>query len=124
NAWLGSDGKVTVQVMAKDWPAAQKLLDAYLDKKSIAGQAAAYRATRDRLPREATVISLQDTAAALAQAGGPFAALAPKPGEDGERAYLGVAIMLKPGTVGMDLWVPAKFVAEMRKMIQAAMGGP
>ena len=59
-AWLGADGKQVVQVTAKDWDAAEKLLDQYYKGQNTAGDDKAFVTARKELPAEATVVELVD----------------------------------------------------------------
>src|SRR5262249_9879444 len=47
--WVGTDGKVVVRLTAKDWPAARKLLDSYLDGTGGGGAAAGFKPARQNL---------------------------------------------------------------------------
>jgi hypothetical protein len=58
--WFGTDGKVAVQVTAKDWASAEKILDAYFKGGKNVGALEAYRNIRKDLPAEATMLFLAD----------------------------------------------------------------
>ena len=55
--WFGSDGKTFVQVTAKDWASAQKLLDGYLEGKSTIGGQPTFRDARKPLGWETSPIA-------------------------------------------------------------------
>src|SRR5437899_8509748 len=54
--WIGTDGKVVVNLTAKDWTAAQKLLDDYLDAKTGVGADEGFQVARKNLPAESSLI--------------------------------------------------------------------
>ena len=58
--WFGTDGKRVVTVTAKDWDAAVKELDAYLDGTATLEKQPAYALTRKQLPAETTMLTLSD----------------------------------------------------------------
>lgn len=115
--WVGTDGKVLVQIVAKDWDAAKGLLDAYLDGQGGVGGEAGFRVTRKNLPADATLMYLLETgqvlaalveqvkAAGAALPGGlpPLGAVKPV---KGEATYLGIAVTLKPRVASFDAFVP------------------
>lgn len=132
--WFGSDGKSFVQITAKDWEAAQDFLNQYLDGKKAIKNQKAYQETRTQLPTEATFISLVDALPYCQSMGNyflstlkavplpfpiPFATL---PAVKGEPAYWGFAVTLDSGYGGLDTWIPASSVKEVRKLVEAAMG--
>jgi len=131
NIWFGTDGKVFVQLIAKDWDNAKKYLDAYLDGTSTVGKQKAFLDARKQLPEETTSLSLLDGPvavkamvelgfAAMKEATGglipPFPLPEIKPPKPG-LSYLGGAVTLKPKSGGFDFWVPASTIQEVKKMI-------
>src|SRR5262249_39179029 len=60
NYWFGTDGKVVVQVIAKDWKAAEKLLDQYFTGKDTVGAVQAFADARKEMPADATMLVLVD----------------------------------------------------------------
>jgi hypothetical protein len=59
--WIGTDGgKLVLQVAAKDWATAKKLIDGTYTETGNAGSVAAYRDVRKELPAEANVVALVD----------------------------------------------------------------
>jgi hypothetical protein len=132
--WFGTDGKSYVQITAKDWEAAQEYLNQYLDGKTAIKNQKAYQETRKKLPSEATLISLLD-ALPYCQAMGNYVLSTLKalplpinipvqalPAVKGNPAYLGMAVTLESGYGGLDFWLPASAVVEVRKLVEAAMG--
>jgi hypothetical protein len=133
--WFGTDGKSYVQISAKDWGTAKGYLDQYLEGKSAIKDQKAYQETRKQLPAEATMIGLVDSLPYAQKMGEYLSALlkamptvpfpVPKlPAEvKGNPAYLGMAVTLESGSGGLDFWLPATAVAEVRKLVEAAMKG-
>jgi hypothetical protein len=127
--WFGSDGKRFVQVASKDWGAARKLLDSYLDGKETIGDDEAFRAVQKQLPEEASQVVVVEVGESLVTFGGYMKsvveALPGFPGADlpdlkpvkGEPQFVGLAVVLKPGSVGASAVVPAGAVATARKVL-------
>jgi len=123
NSWIGTDGKEIVQVMAKDWKSAEKLLDQYFKGADTAGADKAFAAVRKELPPEATflmqidavqyVAVILDFVKPLIEASAPpLAAKFPKPIK-GTPAYLGVAVTLTPERGGFDFFVSSDAVKQI-----------
>src|SRR5207245_2130148 len=103
-----------VQVEAKDWKAAEKILREYLDQKTTVGaKEKSFGQARQRLPGKATLVSLLSVPRAVAgfmqyagvimqSLGGP--APGPLPKGQGEEAYVGVSLTLQSGSASFDLW--------------------
>ncbi len=132
NSWFGTDGKVYVSVTAKDWPAAQQLLGAYLDRKDTLGKRQTYQEARQNLPAETTLLSLLDIpqfVQAMAGAFGPIMQAQGLPVQIPElkapkgRSLFGFALTLRPEVISFDLWVPVTTVSEVKKMFEQATGG-
>ena len=116
--WFGTDGKRYVQVSGKDWDAARKLLDAYLDGKETVGSDEAFQAVRKQLPAEASQVVIADVGRMLGSFGDYMKAIVEalpafpglnlselKPAR-GEPTYAGVAVVLKSGSVGVTVAIP------------------
>jgi hypothetical protein len=127
-SWFGTDGKVYVQVAAKDWESARSHLDQFLDGKNAIGQEKAFQEARKQLPAEATILGVIDAPVygqmiteimqvALKGQGIPF----PIPTLKAEKgkSYFGMAVTLRPQHGSMDFWLPASAVQEFRKMVEA-----
>jgi hypothetical protein len=127
--WLGTDGKTVLQLAAHEWADAKALAEAYLSKAAPLARDEAYQFTRKQLPAEATMLVILDTAqtahslygvlqgAAGAVPGFPKAvpdAKAPA----GKPAYVGFALVLRPGHGGFELFVPAAAVDPVRKLVE------
>ncbi|OWK36592.1 hypothetical protein [Fimbriiglobus ruber] len=131
--WFGTDGKRFVQVVAKDWEAAKKLLDEYTAGKSEVKGEAAFEAARKQLPAAASQVVLAEVGQTIATFGsfakGIVAAMPGFPGANvpdikplkgAAPVYAGVALVLNPGAAGFNVFVPAEAVAIGRKMIVPA----
>jgi hypothetical protein len=125
NIWFGTDGKTYVQVMAKDWSAARKILDAYREGKSKVGDEKAFTAARGHLPQDVTVVGLIDVpryAEVIVEAvkpmlrgmGVPFNL--PSAAVKGKTTYLALDAVLRPGHGSFDLWLPGAAANEVYKM--------
>jgi hypothetical protein len=129
NLWFGTDGKVMVQVVAKDWPAAQKLLDSHQKGEDTVGQSQAYKDALKHLPGHNSLVALADVPqysevmvksfAAMLQAT-PFPFPIPpgidKPAVKPKTTYLGVGFTLESGRGSFDLWLSAASVNDVYKM--------
>ena len=127
--WLGTDGKVVVQLTAKDWDTAKKLLEDYLSGKGGVGSDAGFQLARKNLPPEASLLYMLETsqvvtmlaeqAKAMGQAipGGVFPQIGNVKPVKGDATYIGIALTLKPQTATFDLFVPGTAMNVMTKMI-------
>lgn len=127
--WLGTDGKVVVQLTAKDWDTAKKLLEDYLSGKGGVGSDAGFQLARKNLPPEASLLYMFETsqvvtmlaeqAKAMGQAipGGVFPQIGNVKPVKGDATYIGIALTLKPQTATFDLFVPGTAMNVMTKMI-------
>jgi hypothetical protein len=124
--WLGTDGKTVLQLAAREWADAKGLAEAWLSRSAPLAKDEAYQFTRKQLPPEATMLVMLDTAQTVyslysvfqgAAAGlpkGPPEAGAPA----GKPAYLGLAVVLRPGHGRFELFVPAAAVDPVRKLVE------
>jgi hypothetical protein len=127
--WFGTDGKRYVQVSGKDWDAARRLLDAYLDGKESIESDEAFQAVRKQLPAEANQVIVTEVGRTLGSFGEYMKAIVDAlpafPGLDlaelkparGEPTYAGVAVVLKPGSVGATVAVPSAAVKAGRAVL-------
>jgi hypothetical protein len=115
NFWIGTDGKVFVQVIAQDWPAAEKILDQYFKGQNTVGAQAAFRDARKEMPAQGTLIALFDVLqyadVMVNFVKSMLAGLAPipnfpAPAKD-KPNYGGVAFTLQPRGGSVDLMVTA-----------------
>ncbi|MBA4065930.1 MAG: hypothetical protein C0501_19870 [Isosphaera sp.] len=128
--WIGSDGKVVVRVTAKDWAAAARLLDQYLDEKAGVGSAAGFRAVRSQLPAEANVLLVAEVGSALTGMAAQLKTVAgmipgfpeiraPKKPAGGVPTYAGAALTLKGETATLAAYVPAPALATGYRVIES-----
>jgi hypothetical protein len=135
NLWFGALDGALVTVQAKDWKAAEILLQEYVEKKETVGDKfKSFAQTREHLPREATGIALI-SAPELTELGGQYASVfmqifglpAPQlaPAKRSE-PFLGVSVTLKNEHAGLDLWIPAEIARDVRRLVEGftkAAGG-
>jgi hypothetical protein len=127
--WFGTDGKVLLQVMAKDWPAARALVDAYQKGERPLGDTQAFKDAAKHLPANGSALMLMDVpqyAELIAKVGANFVqqmglplSLPPgfeKPAVKGQTSYLGFGIALEPGRGTFDMWLAASSVHDVYKM--------
>jgi hypothetical protein len=126
--WLGTDGKVVLQVTAADWAAAKALGSGYLDRGTALEKDEAFRFTRKQLPDEATMLIVLDAARTahslfgLAKEGaGAVPGLPVEPPDlkvpDGKPSYVGIALVLKPEHGRLEVFVPATAAGPIRKVL-------
>jgi hypothetical protein len=126
--WIGTNGKVYVQIMGKDWADARKQLDQYIEGKATVGHEEAYAEARKQLAAEATLLSLLDMPRYLQAisefmqpllqgAGLPFNFPVLK-ADKAKTTFVGMTVTLQPERGSVELWVPATAVVEVRKMIE------
>jgi hypothetical protein len=137
HVWFGTDGKRVVTLTAKNWDAAAKRLDAYLDGSATLEKEPAYALTRKQLPAETSILMLADAGRFTQTMGdymlGLFKAMPaqlPFNLPDGIKpvktkiSYLGFAITLRAETAGFDMFVPVTGIQEIRKVLMPLfMGG-
>jgi hypothetical protein len=128
--WIGSDGKVALQVIARDWSAAKRQAEAYLDENQSLDKNAAYQAVRKQLPAEPTMLIVLDAAQTVysvfgmardstgAIPGLPFNL--PEDGKQpaGKPLYVGMALVLKPEHGCFEVFVPAAAVGRIQKLLE------
>ena len=126
--WIGTDGKVVVQVMAADWTAAKAVLDGYLDKGAGLGSDANYKLARKNLPADANmlmlfetgemIISLIEQAKAVGdQIPGGLPAIGKVKPVKGDPTYIGVAVTLKAEVATADVFIPGTAMNVAAKML-------
>jgi hypothetical protein len=128
--WLGTDGKVVVQVSGQDWAAAQALLDGYLGGADGVGAEAGYKLTRKNLPADATAVYLAETGELLTMlaeqaktvgaampGGGGLPDLGRLKPVKGDPTYLGFALTLKGQVATGDVFVPGGSINVAARML-------
>jgi hypothetical protein len=131
NLWFGSDGKENVTVIAKDWPAAEKLLDQYFNRRQTVGDVAAFREARKELPAEATILALFDVVqygAAVLDFVKPLIGVAmrlppnfPAAPDKAKPTYVGIAATAVPQRASFDLFLSAPAVHEFYTVFVAPL---
>src|SRR5262249_34142479 len=131
-SWAGTDGKVFVQIIAKDWASAQRMLEDYLDGKNTVGSQQPFQDARKHLPAQASMVVLMDgpqytqmmgefMGPIMKAQGLPFnlpALKAPK-----GKSFFGMALGMQPEQGSVDFWIPVTAVTEIRKMVEPLIGG-
>jgi hypothetical protein len=130
HVWFGTDDKINATVAAQDWPSAQRQLDRYLDGKDTLGQESAYQEARKEMPTQATLVGLIDVVRYARNVLEPFmkpymkvhlegAAAAPaSTPTSGKPSYLGMAVQLKAGRGGFQLWVPGTAAQDLYRIYE------
>jgi hypothetical protein len=127
--WFGDDGKRFVQVTAKDWATAKKLIDGFADPKARVGDDAAFAATRKQMPAEASYLALYETAETLNMISDSLNAMdtvVPVPGLEipklgklkTDSTFIGLALSTQPRLARFDLFVPTAAVKVIRQIIE------
>jgi len=130
--WFGTDGQTVVQVVATDWPAAQKLLDQYSKGAKTVGESKAFRDARKEMPARTSFLGLIDavqmfgTILDIARPMLPVAGLPPgwpnmpaKP----TASYVGISVTLQPQRGGLDLFITAAAAKEFYKAVVQPLVG-
>ncbi len=118
--FLGSDGKHLIQVSARDWDTARKLLDSYFEGKDSLRTVAGYAQIRKELPGQGSGIVLVDLPTYLAvvldlvkpsiQAMVPFPEKYPAAAPKGASGFLGFAVSLNKERASADLVITAECI--------------
>jgi hypothetical protein len=123
NGWVGTDGKVLVQVNAADWPAARKLLDQYFKGVRTVADVKALRDVRKEMPARTSVLGLIDSVQLFDSLietfkplmGGQVPPNWPNKPEKGTAAFVGLAVTLQPRGGSLDTFITAAAVHEFYK---------
>jgi hypothetical protein len=124
--WFGTDGKTVVQVVAKDWPSARKLLDQYSKGKGTVGEAKTFRDARKEMPARTSFLGLIDSVHLVGSLVEAFRPMIPAgqvppgwPNMPDKRvgAYVGFAVTLQPRRGSFDVFVSAVAAQEFYKAI-------
>jgi hypothetical protein len=127
--WFGTDGKAVIQVTARDWEQAEKLLDDYYKSGKGVGNQAAFREVRKEMPAEATFLALADVVkytAALVDLAKPVIKVLPFPlflpegfpakQDKGAVSYAGLAVTLSGERASLDVLLSAPAIHEAYKV--------
>jgi hypothetical protein len=138
NTWVGTDGKAVLQITAKDWADARKLLEDHFNGTGTAGSTAAFRDVRKELPAEATVVTLidfvryagiiLDFAKPIIENSVPLPLKIPSAPANAPATYSGAAITLKGDRAGLDIFISAEtvhgfYLAYVQPILQGFGGG-
>jgi len=125
--WIGTDKKVVVQIVAKDWDEAKGLLDRYRDRKQSIGANAGFKLTRSQLPAQANFLMVAETTSALStmfesirsmgEAVPNFPQIPNLAAPKGEPTFVGVAVVLKGETASVTAFVPTSAIAAAGKYL-------
>jgi hypothetical protein len=131
NVWFGSDGKSFVQITARDWDSARKLLDNYLDGKDTVAGTASFKEARKNLPAEATAVLVFDMAryvefiVQLTRAMLPKDANAPEVKvAAGKYSYFGLSATLQPQRCQVDVWLAGSSLKDFQEMLTPLLSRP
>jgi hypothetical protein len=126
NVWFGTDGKTVVQVNAKDWASAKKLLDQYSKGNGTVGEVKAFRDVRKEMPSKTSYLGLIDVVhmtGTMVEVVRPFLAGAPIPPgwpnmpPRGTTTFVGLAVTLQPKSGSFDLFISAAAAREFYKAV-------
>jgi hypothetical protein len=122
-SWIGTDGKSVVQVSARDWAAAEKLLDQHARATNTAGSNSAYRDVRKEMPAKASFIALVDVpryvglilefAKPIIENTVLIPLKLPTTPSDLHTTYCGTALTLKADRASIDVFVSALSIHEL-----------
>jgi hypothetical protein len=131
-SWSGTDGKLYVQITAKDWDTAKHSLDEFLDGKNAVGTQKAFAEALKQLPAQTTMLGLMDVplyVQVVSEFIGPMLKgqglpinIPPLKAPKG-KSYSGMAMTLRPQLGSVDFWIPATTVSEVRKMVEPVLKG-
>ena len=141
NLWFGTDGKVVLQVNAKDWPTARAQIVSYHDREGTLDETGPFKAVAGNLPAHASLFTLIDVPlymevtvkTMLAAASNAGASIPPgfdKPAVKPATTYLGLAGTIESGRANVDVWLSATTIHDVYKMYvekliqQFLPGGP
>ena len=128
--WFGTDGKVFLNVTAKDWNTAKGLIESYLKGDQPVSKDDSFQLTRKNLPGETTMVALVDTGRLVYElfemfkemlqafpGAFPGGAVPELKKPTGKPAYLGIALTLKPEYGSFELFVPTTAAQQIRKLL-------
>jgi hypothetical protein len=130
--WVGTDGKVVIRVMAKDWDAAKKLIDDYLGGKAAIETQPGYKKVREQLPADANVVIIAEVGSAIegivnsmksaldAIPGAPQLGILKKPA-GAQPTYLGLAVALNGEVATVTGFVPIASIETAGKMLESLL---
>jgi hypothetical protein len=127
--WFGSDGKIMVQVIAKDWPAARALIERYQKGDDTVGASQPYKDAIKHLPANGSLVILADvpqyaevvvkSVMSMLQASPIPIPIPPgfeKPAAKPKTTFLGGSLTLESGRGSFDVWLSAASANDVYKM--------
>lgn len=128
NVWVGSDGKVVLQVTARNWDDARKQLDVYLTGQEVVARQPAFQELRKHLSGDANILVVLDLPAylevfaklirsALRAQGLPIM-LPEMKADRSQPGYIGYALRLQPDSGTVEIWLPCSTVRETYRMVE------
>ena len=129
--WIGTDGQNVIQLTGKDWASAKSTLETYLEAKQSVGDDKAFKAARDFLPADASVVMMGETAstikllfdsvASMSKVVPGFPQIGPLKPIKSDPTYLGMAVTLKGDVIGMTLFIPTGSITVGRKLLDGLL---
>jgi hypothetical protein len=124
--WVGTDGKVVYQAVAKSWDRAEVLLQQYKKGGKAVGDDVPFQNIRKELPRRCSYLSVVDIVKyliplyqiakpSLAALPIPFPPTYPIPPKEGAVGYIGSAATLESRAISLDLFISAESINEVYK---------
>jgi hypothetical protein len=131
--WFGATDKQLIQVTARDWETARKLLDGYLKQEGGIGPKGNFKEVRQELPAEATflvVVDLAKYAFVILRLTRPFledqfAPLKnlPAAAPEGKPSFVGLAVGLHPDRGGLNLYLSTAAIKDAYQSIAKPLMG-
>lgn len=133
--WIGTDGKVVLQVSAKDWATAKKYLKEHAKGTDKVGAQPAYRDVRKQLPEESSMLAVVDLVryveVVLSITRPVMESMMPLkiPSAPADLAptYCGGAVTMKADRAAVDVFISAATVHQIYKFyiqpLTAGLGG-
>jgi hypothetical protein len=126
--WLGTDGNQVVTLTNNDWPNAKAVLDTYQDGKLVAANDKAFKATRDQLPADASMIVIGETSSSIDSVQELFRAM-PRAVPNFQRmakpeplqldpSYFGMAVSFKEDVFGLTAFIPTGSIRAGKKLFE------
>jgi hypothetical protein len=130
NLWFGSNGKVYVQLSARNWEEAKAMLESYQKGTNQVGDQAAFQRARKELPAETTMLALVDLVrylGAVVDVIKPLlGGLVPIPPgipdvAKAKPSYMGISATLEPRGGSFDIVVTTDTIREFYKAVIAPL---
>jgi hypothetical protein len=119
--WFGTDGKTFLQVVARDWTSAEKLLQRYFNGQAV-GSETNFQSLRKELPAESSMVAVFDPVQfgmGMVEVFKPLLANLPinmpanfPAARKGKPTYAGTSVSLQPQRVGFDLIISSQAIQD------------